>query len=596
MDKPKLLKRLIKICLLCLLASWLLSTYDFIPSAYAQTTQIYSPSTTTTIVSGWNYPERAFSSDNSRTYTSADDAKQEYSGYGIDIPSSATIEGVYVGLEGYTTDSSAESLTVGIYDGSTWYAKTATDYTSETLQWINFTASTTWTPEKCNQIKTYIRYDTTAAGGCYPNSTFFVVVNSTQGTFEDTSWDVLPVSQIKAGMQLLAWNKTSWKLQFASVTDVETHEGNWTLYDIWSGELNITIRIKGQKITINWKSHIELTGNHPLLVYRNSTGNWERLNASRVYNLWRQGEHLYLSHLWWNYTLKPFEITNITTRQFTGTVYNLRSTGPEIMFFGKTLTPKEQKILQFLKEMGLPIGKFPPFLIIAVKTTYYVDWLPVKIIYSTPTGTYNLSLRIYDWDLTDTISGAYTYVNGSKAVSDANGWANYTDLSSGTYLINVYWYGFPVNGTFSINLTADTIINIRCKIYDVYVQILPYNQEGVLYQANVTVFNSTNTSANKIRTTLTNQSGYAELPNLPNATLTFTVYAGTLIIANTTRTVTADEQVLAPITCDQNYGEVSVPWEIIIASAAATVIVTQRKKLKEWIKNARNSGVDSANT
>jgi len=365
-----------------LLAFFLVSA--LISCVYAQTTQIYSPSSTTTIISGWSNPTYAYSSDDNRTYASSsnDGASQEYSGYGINVPSGATIDNVYVGVEGYTSDSANEDLYVWIYDGASWYSATATDYSSETLQWIDFTSSTSWTPEKVNSIKTKINYDYTgSSSGCYSNQTYFVVVNSTDGTFENTTWKILPVSQINVGTTILAWNKTSWSLQFSTVTDVDVHEGNWTLYDIWSGELNFTI--KSSNKTLNWKSHVELTGNHPLLVYRNSTENWERLNASRVYDLWRQGEHLYLSHLWWNYTLRPFEITNVTVRQFCGTVYNLRTTSPEIMFFGKTLTSKERETLEFLKEMGLPIGKFPPFLTISSKLTYYVDWLPVKIVYRT---------------------------------------------------------------------------------------------------------------------------------------------------------------------------------------------------------------------
>jgi len=182
---------------------------------------------------------------------------------------------------------------------------------------------------------------------------------------------------------------------------------------------------------------------------------------------------------------------------------------------------------------------------------------------SVAVAQYSLNLRIYDWDLTDTINGAYVYVNGSLQTSDSNGWANYTNLSAGTYLINVSYYGFPVNGTFTINLSGDTTLNVRCKLYDVYVQTLPNNQQGILYLANVTVFNSTCSASNKIATATTNQTGYAYLTNLPNATLTVTVYAPpSLVIANVTRTPTSDEQTLTAVTCNQNYAYNIVAWKI----------------------------------
>ncbi|MCW1308536.1 MAG: hypothetical protein QW507_00800, partial [Candidatus Nanoarchaeia archaeon] len=137
---------------------------------------IYNATSTTTITSGWTNPTYAYAPDNLRTYTSTSGAEQEYSGYGINIPSGATINKVWVGLEGYTTDAAYEELYVKIYDGTAWYTKIVTDYSSETLQWIDFTTSTTWTPEKVNSIKTRILYYYTGGGGgCYPNFTKAIV-------------------------------------------------------------------------------------------------------------------------------------------------------------------------------------------------------------------------------------------------------------------------------------------------------------------------------------------------------------------------------------------------------------------------------------
>jgi len=154
---------------------------------------------------------------------------------------------------------------------------------------------------------------------------------------------------------------------------------------------------------------------------------------------------------------------------------------------------------------------------------------------------YQLNLHVLDYDLADSIASANVFIkndtNSYIQTSDANGWANWTGVS-GTVYINASYYGFWVNGTFSTSVSSDTTLNIRCNLYDVYVQVLPANQQGILYTANVTVFNSTSLEANKICTALSNETGYAYLPNLPNNTLTFTVYAKSdysLVIANVTQ-------------------------------------------------------------
>ena len=202
-------------------------------------------------------------------------------------------------------------------------------------------------------------------------------------------------------MTLLAWDNKRKVLTFDNVSAIDVHEGTWQLYDIYSGELNLTI----MNHTITWKSHIELTGNHPLLVYRNATESWEKLNATAIYQLWCKGESLYISHLWYNYTLKPFPITNITTRTFKGKVYNLHASKPNIYFFGKTFNKEEQQAIEIIKEFINEFGKQPPFLFISSKTTYYVDWLPVKIVYTLPeqqkswhtVETWNFTLLTRTW-------------------------------------------------------------------------------------------------------------------------------------------------------------------------------------------------------
>lgn len=196
--------------------------------------------------------------------------------------------------------------------------------------------------------------------------------------------------------------------------------------------------------------------------------------------------------------------------------------------------------------------------------------------------SFQLSLRVQDWDLTDSIQGASVYMNNGTQyvkVSDANGWANWTGVS-GFVEIKVKYYGFWVNGTFSVNVNSNKTIEVQCRLYDVTVTVKPYNEQGVITTVNVTVFNSTSDSNNKIGSGITaNWTGGVTLINLPNSTLTFTVYAKSdysTIIANTTQMVSSEDQTFN-IVANQNYGGVGATWEIIVYVG---LILSQSRKVK----------------
>lgn len=171
-----------------------------------------------------------------------------------------------------------------------------------------------------------------------------------------------------------------------------------------------------------------------------------------------------------------------------------------------------------------------------------ISWIPTG-------GPYDLNLRIKDWDLTDNIQGAYVYKDSDVKISDGNGWANWTGVS-GSVQIKVKYHGFWVSDTFSVFMDSDKTIDIQCKLYDVTVTVKPYNKQGILYLANVTAFNSTSVNGNKIKTGITAEDGKVTLTNLPNNTLTFTVYAKSdysIVIANITQAITQDGQTLTII-------------------------------------------------
>lgn len=177
---------------------------------------------------------------------------------------------------------------------------------------------------------------------------------------------------------------------------------------------------------------------------------------------------------------------------------------------------------------------------------------------------YALNLRVRDWDLTDNIQGAYVYVDSDVKTSDVNGWANWT-CDSGTVQIKVKYYGFWVNGTFSVTMDSDKTIDVQCKLYDVTIKVQEEQHNAYLVSANVTVFNASSTSGNKIKSGITGSNGQVSFTNLPNNTLVFTQYAGssyTIVIGNTTQTVSSENQSIT-LTANQNYVSTSNPYSII---------------------------------
>lgn len=199
-------------------------------------------------------------------------------------------------------------------------------------------------------------------------------------------------------------------------------------------------------------------------------------------------------------------------------------------------------------------------------TTNFPDPLPSPThnayqcsIYCTYTvsTSYKLNLRAKDWDQTDNIRNCIvTMNNGSdfNRATDANGWANYTAILPSSVTVKVKYFGKWVNGTFTQTMGADKTTNVRCKLYDVQVKVVESAKSAKLIGANVTCFNATSVSTNKITSGITNSSAYVRLLNVPNATLTFTQYARstfTLVIGNTTQAVSYDEQAFT-VTSNQN--------------------------------------------
>lgn len=226
------------------------------------------------------------------------------------------------------------------------------------------------------------------------------------------------------------------------------------------------------------------------------------------------------------------------------------------------------------------------------------NWNNTGIQTFTATLAYKLNLRVMDWDLTDAIANAYVTMNNGTdyvQVSDSNGWANYTGVS-GTVTVKVQYFGFWVNGTFSVTMDSDKTINVQCKLYDITVLVQESVQNAYLASANVTVYNSTSVQGNKIASGVTGNNGQVQLLNLPNNTLTFTQYGGAsyyLVIGNTTQLVSSENQTIT-LTADQNSVGSGNSYSII-AFAGMTIpfkssFVTKRLKKKMQKRSETKEG------
>jgi len=207
-----------------------------------------------------------------------------------------------------------------------------------------------------------------------------------------------------------------------------------------------------------------------------------------------------------------------------------------------------------------------------------------------PVEGYNLNLRVRDWDLTDDIQGGFVYKDSDVKISDANGWANWTG-QTGTVQVKVKYYGFWVNGTFSVVMDSDKTINVKCNLYDVTITVQENVQSAYLVQANVTVFNATSTSGNKIKSGTTGSNGQVSLSNLPNNTLTITQYGGSgysIVIGNTTQLISSDGQSFT-VTSNQNYTSTSNPYYLMVWIGAIVPLKGHRLKRCLKRKNSENS-------
>lgn len=348
----------------------------------------------------WIDGEKAYSSNDDYAFAfQVFEPVHTYSVYGFAL-AGVVITELLIGVEHYVTGPSF-AIRIRVYDGTTWSAW-SNPFTIETegMLWLDYTSVFAWTPEKVNAIQVQIKYTIEGGGGCYPNNMYFVGIDDVsllgKELLDITDWWFYNPKQIKELLErgkkfyVLSWTiEKGWFVDKDSeVVQVDEHQGDYTLYDMYSGELDIDYADEdGKQKKLKWSSHMELTS-ETLVLYSLNGVDWMLDTAETVYNHWKNGKTVDINHLWWDYTLRAFPITNVKiTKKYKDKVYNVWTKGekkgkdiPLQYKKGKTLTNQEYDMLMHLKKCGVPIGKFPPFLAITTKMpdTAYLDWIPVQ--------------------------------------------------------------------------------------------------------------------------------------------------------------------------------------------------------------------------
>ena len=477
---------------------------------------------------------------------------QIYGTFGI--TGSGTITKVEIGYEAYSSVAQQLDLYTSSNGGSTWNAihTTANLGTSDpnAYTYIDVTSDTTWTWTLLNDANFKYKVVTHWLSGTPIWYVDALVVRITYTGVNDeqirvdVSWDGGTSWSSKQTTDLSGTETTYW---------YDVTGASWTPEKLANGQLQVRV----DAYTVGDTGEVRLDWIPVEVTYQ--TG--------------------FAVIIWTTYST-DYESSAITISRTAFTDYSeARTTNPNS---GQAWTWSEVNAL----EIGSRASTLASDEIIQVSEF----WIVVDY-----TLGFNLNLRVRDWDLTDNIQGAHVYKDSDVQISDENGWANWT-LVSGTVQIKVSYYGFWVNGTFSVTMDSDKTINVQCKLYDVTVLVQESVQNATLAGANVTVYNSTSVQSNKITSGLTGNNGQVQLLNLPNNTLTFTQYGGasySLVIGNTTQLVSSENQTIT-LTADQNSINTNNNYSII-AFAGMTIpfkssFVTKRLKKKMQKRSETNEG------
>jgi len=115
----------------------------------------------------WVDPTNAYADGGGSASTSTDGAQESYSGYGFDITAESILK-VRVRLDAWTLGNEQIKLYVSEDGGSSWLATTWTSDSltgSEVTYWVDVTSWTTWTDDKINNDKIWVKVEMVKVGG-----------------------------------------------------------------------------------------------------------------------------------------------------------------------------------------------------------------------------------------------------------------------------------------------------------------------------------------------------------------------------------------------------------------------------------------------
>jgi hypothetical protein len=521
--------------------------------------------------------------------------QHQCSEYGFSIDNGATVTQVRVRLDVKATEDDKIKLEVSSNGGTSYLATTYTSpalTTSEQTIWVDVTSWDTWTTAKLNNNQIWVRVTQVETGtqdttwlDWIPVEVTYYVSYELDLEFQWTTADPAQTSEylcIKTGtlnaetLKVDVWNAGGWTNIIASLSasawnnvSIGTYltaatitfrflggsetsdltQSSWqiecSLIHVWTQSVNYELELEEQFTDCDYTRTFE-----ELCIYMGAM-NGETLSVQ-----------------WWNSTSNSWLtiIASLSSNQWNNVsvVDYLTSATFTIRFVDGT------------KENDLSQG----------------TWQKDSCLLHTWTLGYNLNLRVMDLDLTDPIQGAYVYKDSDVKISDVNGWANWT-LVSGVVTVQVKYFGFLVNET-SINVDGDKTIDVRCNLFDVTVNVKENVRNAKLSNVNVTVYNGTSVGGNKIKSGISNNNGQVTLTNLPNNTLTFIEYGGsiyTLVIGNATQLIGSDDYAFT-IVCNQNYVGTTSNYGILVWVGGIVIplegsFVTKRLKRKMYKKRKK---------
>ena len=378
---------LILICVLALIQVYQMEPIYGDPSSVQKSPSAYENAE-------WRYPEKAYISDDTRTYEEADGETVTYLNYSFtgSIPGGSTIDSVIVGCEGSvtTTDTQRISACVSWDGGSSWGAYRDFGFTtSESNKSVDVTSDTTWNLDKLSNanFRVKLKYEAQGVEGCFTPGTYFISWNETATAYKKQPWILKEIQKAQEGDLILVSNH--WEgIHWEEISTLSIHNGTWEVYDIWCGTVPIEYKYRGEDKVFYWNHHGQVTGEHPCLIYRDER--WMIIPASEIKlgdgqrhitherRELKPGEYIVMEDHW----LETDMIWKIDVSKFTGLVYDLKTDDPRDHFFMTYITDGEMEILKTLAEdfgVNLEMYVDPER---AGKWTGYVDWAPVTVHYT----------------------------------------------------------------------------------------------------------------------------------------------------------------------------------------------------------------------